>query len=81
VVLAAGERAAGPELEQQGLDLLDECVLELALMDWFGEVEEIQDVRVAGELLGELAVGWSELGGEIGGRGADPAVQLVHDLL
>lgn len=51
---------------------LDEGVLEVALLDCAGEVEEVEDVGVAGELLGELAVAVGELGGEVGGRGADP---------
>lgn len=46
-----------------------------------GEVEEVQDVGVAGQLLGELAIGRGQLGGEVRQCGAGSVVQAVHDLV
>jgi len=62
VVLPANEREAVAELEQERLEPRDQGVLEVAFGGGLGEVEEVQDVGVAGELLGELAVGGGELG-------------------
>jgi len=73
-----------PELEQQGLAPLDEGDLEVEFADRAGQVEdvqEVQDVRVAGELLGKLAVSGGELGGKLEGATPTQPVQLIHDLL
>jgi len=81
VVLPADESEAVAELEQERLEPRDQGVLEVAFGGGLGEVEEVQDVGVAGELLGELAVGGGELGWEVGGCSAGSAVKLVHDLV
>jgi len=81
VVLPADEREAVAELEQERLEPRDQGVLEVTFGGGLGEVEEVQDVGVAGELLGELAVGGGELGGEVGWGGPDPMVQVGGDVV
>lgn len=80
MVLAGDEGEAVPELEQEGLQPVDQRDLEVAFGDRAGEVEEVQDVGVAGELLGQLRVG-GQRSGEVGWSGAGPLVQLVQNLV
>ena len=81
MVLPADEREAVAELEQERLESRDQGVLEVAFGGGLGEVEEVQHVGVAGELLGELAVGGGELGWEVGWGGPDPMVQVGGDVV
>ncbi len=45
------------------------------------QVKKVQDVGVAGQLLGEFVVVGGELCGEVGGCSSGAAAELVHDLL
>jgi len=81
VVLAADEGEAVAELEEEVLEPVHQRGLEVAFRDAAGEVEEVQDVGVAGELLGEFGVRRREPGGEVRRGGPNPGVQAVHDLV
>ena len=54
VVLPADEGEAVAKLEQERLEPRDQGILQVSFIVGLGEVEEVQDVGVAGELLGEL---------------------------
>jgi hypothetical protein len=69
------------ELEQEVVQPVDQRPFQVALGDRAGEVEEVQDVGIPGQLLGELGVGGRQLGGEVRRGGADPGVQPVRDLV
>ncbi|MBB2903231.1 hypothetical protein FHR75_004073 [Kineococcus radiotolerans] len=79
--LASDEGHAVPERGQRLLQAADEALLHRPFAGAVGEGEVVEDVGVAGELLGELGVRLGELGFEVGGGGADAGVQPGVDLV
>ena len=69
-VLAADEGEAATEFEQEFLDVGDEAGLQFALLEGLGEGEEVEEVRVLEQALGEAGVSAGQSGGEV--RDGDP---------
>jgi len=58
-----------------------EGVLEVAFSDAGGEGEEVEDVGVADQLLGEVRVRGGQLVGKVGGGGPDTGAQVGGDVV
>lgn len=69
------------QLEQEVLQAGHERVFEVAFRNRLGDVEEVEDVRVAGELLGQLGFRGGQLGVEVGQGSAGAFMQSAHDLV
>ena len=79
-VLAADEGEAATEFEQEFLDVGDEAGLQFALLEGFGEGEEVEEVRVLEQALGEAGVKAGQRGGEVRDGGPLAFVGAVFDL-
>jgi hypothetical protein len=62
------------QLEQERLQPADQRRLQVPFRDRAGNVEEVQDIGVAGQLLGQLRIRGGQLLGEVRLRRADAAV-------
>jgi hypothetical protein len=79
--LPVDEREPGAELPQ-GLDeAVHQRLLEVAFGDLLAQLEEVEDVRVLGDLLRELGVRRRQGRAEVGRRRAQPRVRAGHDLV
>jgi len=78
--LAANEREADAELEQEVAHALHESALKVALLRIRPESQEVEDVRVLLGLLGEVRVRWRERRLEIRERLASSRVQAGLNL-
>ncbi|MFD7161384.1 hypothetical protein ACFV9C_42830 [Kribbella sp. NPDC059898] len=56
---------ASSELGQSLLQAVDQPLLELALVGWLGDVEEVEDIGIACELLSEFRICRSKQGSEV----------------
>ena len=68
------------ELEQELADVVDERLLHVALDAFVDRAEEVEQVRVAGGLLGEVGVGLGQRAGEVGDRPAGSLVEARLDV-
>ena len=67
-VLAPNEREARPQLQQELRDVVHERVFEFALIVTLAHGEEVEVVRILGNLLREVALWGGQRGGEVGDR-------------
>ena len=65
VVLTAREGEAVAELEQEAFQASHQRRFEFSLGDAAGQIEEVEDVGVADQLLGEIGVRCGQLVGEV----------------
>lgn len=78
-VLGADEGETCTQLDQETLELGDERLLEVALVYFGFDVEELQIVRVLGYLLDGVGFFSWQGGGEVGRSRAHALVKLAHD--
>ena len=81
VHLAADEREPGPEFTQGVDHLVHERLFEVALRDAGAQAEEVEDVGVLRELLGELGVCGRKVLDEVRRGCTDALVRAGHDLV
>ena len=78
-VLTADERETGAELEQEPFQLGDQSVFEVAFGDRAVHAEEVEQVGVAGHLLGEFGLAGRQGGREVGRRRSLSGMELSAD--
>jgi len=78
-VLATDEGEAGAELEQEARDMADERALDVVLVGFVAQAEEIEVVGVFERLDCELRVGRGQVALEVGERRTLPQVQPALD--
>lgn len=79
--LAADKREALPKFEEQLLDMVSQCSFQVILTPDIGDAHEIEQVRVAGGLLGEFGVGGRQRPREVRDRLARTLVQPGVDVV
>ena len=73
--LTANERETLAEFEQELADVVDQTGLQFAFAAAFGQIQEVENVRVLEGLLGEVGVLGRHREGEVGDRLAGALVQ------
>ena len=79
-VLAAHEGEAAAEFEQEFFEVAQEAGFEFPLVERFFQCEEIEEIRVLQQALGDGGVGLWQGGGEVGDGSAQTLVGVVFDL-
>ncbi len=79
-VLAADEGEAAPELDEKFLDVGDKAGLQFALQEGFGEGEEVEEVGILQQALGDAGVNRGQSGGEVRDGGPLALVGAGFDL-
>jgi hypothetical protein len=77
--LLADEGEAGPQLDQELLDMREQPFLEGVFLSFFGEREELEVVGVFEDLAGEVGFGGGEAPDEVGGGLALAPVEVALD--
>jgi len=79
-VLAADKGKAATEFEEEFFEMPEESGFEFAFVEGFFKGEEIEEVGIFEEALGEGGVGFGEGGGEVGDSGTLALVGAILDL-
>ena len=81
MVLTANKSESVAEFEEEPFEPGHQSGFEFAFGDAFVDVEEVEDVGVTDQLVGQVGVRRREVIVEVGGRRADALVELVADLV
>jgi len=81
--LIVGHGEATAELQQELLNLRNQCILEFALLELRPELQEVEDLRVPDELLRKLGLWLRQSDGEVRHRGTlaldEPTLDVVDE--